>query len=67
MSDVPSTGQTLPVPPVQRPVRRRHYRDVDVDLFDAAARLVHAEHDRFSWEMCGEETCRALRECEVTG
>lgn len=34
----------------------------DQDRLDAAARLVHAPHDRFSWRLCAEETCRALRE-----
>ena len=32
------------------------------ERLDRAARLVHAEHDQFSWRTCGHETCRALRE-----
>lgn len=34
----------------------------DQDRLDAAARLVHAEHDQFSWELCSRDACRALRD-----
>jgi hypothetical protein len=31
------------------------------DLIDKAARIVHEDHDRFSWEHCGMDECRALQ------
>lgn len=34
----------------------------DQDHLDAAARLAHAEHDQFSWELCSRDVCRALRD-----
>jgi hypothetical protein len=38
----------------------------DQDLLDKAARLVHASHDQFSWQLCSEATCRALRDAVGT-
>jgi hypothetical protein len=34
----------------------------DQDRLEAAARLVHAEHDQFSWDLCSRDACRALRD-----
>jgi hypothetical protein len=34
----------------------------DQDRLDAAARLVHAKHDQFSWRHCSRDMCRALRD-----
>lgn len=32
------------------------------DRIDHAARLVHSDHDRFAWDLCGEDECRALQD-----
>jgi hypothetical protein len=35
---------------------------IDGDALDRAARLVHEAHDQFSWTLCSEPACLALRE-----
>lgn len=34
------------------------------EAIERAARIVHADHDRFDWRRCAHDACAALREVD---